>query len=368
MLNAPSIGCPLDELDTPALCIDLDVMEGNIARMAAMCREHRVGWRPHTKAMKTPELGRRLIAAGALGVTCAKLGEAEVMADGGIRDILIANQIVGPLKLRRLAELCRRADPVVAVDHADQVQAIGQAMHAAGVRVRLLVEVDIGLKRAGVPPGDAAVRLGRLAASTPGIELAGIMGYEGHLLTLEDAGEKAQAIRQAMAVLVACRDDFLRAGLPCPIVSAGGTGSCAFTVACPGVTELQAGGLIFMDAFYRHKCGVTAFDFALKLLCTVVSRPTPGRAIIDAGRKSVHADLHVPLVIDHEQDIRVMRLSAEHGELQLDEPAQKLKIGDRLWLIPGYSDMTNVLHNEFYAIRRGRLEAIWPLVGRGRLQ
>ncbi len=368
MPNPPPLGCSLDELDTPALCIDLDVMEANIARMAAMCRQHGVGWRPHTKAMKTPELGRRLIAAGALGVTCAKLGEAEVMADGGIRDILIANQIVGPLKLRRLAELCRRADPIVAVDHADQVRAIGQAMHAAGVHVRVIVEVDIGLKRAGVLPGEPAVRLGQLAAATPGIELAGIMGYEGHLLTLEDETEKAKAIREAMAVLVGCRDDFLRAGLPCPIVSAGGTGSCAFTVACPDVTELQAGGLIFMDAFYRHKCRVTAFDFALKLLCTVVSRPTPSRAIIDAGRKSVHADNHVPLVIDHEEDIRVVRLSAEHGELQLDEPAQHLKIGDRLWLIPGYSDMTNVLHNEFYAIRGGRLEAIWPLVGRGRLQ
>jgi D-serine deaminase-like pyridoxal phosphate-dependent protein len=194
------------------------------------------------------------------------------------------------------------------------------------------------------------------------------MGYEGHLLTIEDASEKALAIRQAIATLVACRDDFIRAGLPCPIVSAAGTGSCTITATCPGVTELQAGGLIFMDAFYRHKCRVTAFDFALKLLCTVVSRPTPSRAIIDAGRKSVHADLHLPLVVGHEQQIEVVRLSAEHGELRLDEPAQGLKIGDRLWLIPGYSDMTNVLHNEFYALRGGRLEAVWPLISRGRLQ
>src|SRR5262249_26619257 len=147
MSSESRIGCSIDELDTPVLCIELEVMEANIARMAAMCREHGVGWRPHTKAMKTPELARRLIAAGGLGVTCAKLGEAEVMADGGIRDILIANQIVGPHKLRRLAELCRRAQPVVALDHEDQVRAMGVAMQAAGVKVRMIVEIDVGLRR-----------------------------------------------------------------------------------------------------------------------------------------------------------------------------------------------------------------------------
>jgi D-serine deaminase-like pyridoxal phosphate-dependent protein len=233
--------------------------------------------------------------------------------------------------------------------------------------LRVIVEVDIGLHRAGVAP-DEAVRLGQFIAQQPGLELAGIMGYEGHLLTLEDPAEKQERIREALAVLIACRDDFQRAGLPCPIVSAGGTGSYKYTIACPGVTELQAGGLIFMDAFYRHKCHVTEFAHALTLLCTVVSRPTPDRAIIDAGRKSVHADLHPPLVVGHEHDVRVTRLSAEHGQLQLDEPARGLKIGDRLELIPGYSDMTNVLHNEFYGIRRGRLEVIWPLVARGKLQ
>jgi len=364
----PGIGCPVDDLDTPSLCIDLDVMEANVARMAAMCRRHGVAWRPHTKAMKTPELARRLIDAGAIGVTCAKLGEAEVMAAGGIRDILIANQVVGPQKLRRLAELCRIADPIVAVDHEDQVRAAGEAMRAAGTRLRVLVEIDLGMNRAGVLPGEGAVRLGQAAASTPGIELAGIMGYEGHLLTIEDQAEKGRAIGEAIGALVACCDDFIRAGLPCPIVSAGGTGSCTYTVACPGVTELQAGGLIFMDAFYRHCCRVTAFDYALKLLCTVVSRPAPERAIIDAGRKSVNAELHPPLVEGYEETVRVVRLSAEHGQLELDEPARGLKIGDRLWLIPGYSDFTNVLHNEFVAIRRGRVEAVWPLTARGRLQ
>lgn len=368
MITSAPLGCAVDELDTPALCIDLDVLESNIQRMAALCREAGVGWRPHTKAVKTPEIARREIAAGAIGVTCAKLGEAEVMAEGGIRDILVANQIYGPPKMRRLAEVCRKADLIVAVDHEDQVRPMSQAVYAAGVKLRMIVEIDIGLKRSGVLPGDAAVRLGQFIAGQPGLELAGIMGYEGHLLTIADPSEKAKRIREALAVLVACRDDFLGAGLPCPIVSAGGTGSYKYTLTCPGVTEVQAGGLIFMDAFYRHKCGVQEFGHSLKLLCTVVSRPAPERAIIDAGRKSVHADHHAPLVVGREHDIRVTRLSAEHGELELSESARNLKIGDRLELIPGYSDMTNVLHNEFYGIRQGRLEVIWPLLARGRLQ
>jgi D-serine deaminase-like pyridoxal phosphate-dependent protein len=367
-MSYPAIGCSVDELDTPALCIDLDLMETNIERMAAICRQHGVGWRPHTKAVKTPEIARLEIAAGALGVTCAKLGEAEVMAEGGIRDILVANQIVGRQKMLRLTEVCLHADLIVAIDHQDQVRAMSEALRAAAAKVRLLVEIDIGLNRAGVSPGEPAVQLAQFAARQPGVELAGIMGYEGHLLTLEDAAEKARRIREVIATLVGCRDDFLRAGLPCPIVSAGGTGSYKYTLTCPGVTELQAGGLIFMDAFYRHKCQVHEFDHALKVLCTVVSRPALDRAIIDAGRKSVHGDLHPPLVAGHEHEIRVTRLSAEHGELALSESARGLKIGARLELIPGYSDMTNVLHNDFYALRRGRLEAIWPLLARGRLQ
>ncbi len=363
----PEIGCSVDELDTPALCIDLDVFEKNIATMAAECRKHHVQWRPHSKAHKSPQIANLLVKAGAIGVTCAKLGEAEVMATGGIKDILVANQIAGPEKMRRLVSVCRHADLIVTVDHPDQVAAISAATSAAGVNVRAIVEVNIGLNRAGVEP-EAAVELGKRIDQSPGITLAGIMGYEGHLLTLEDPEEKASKIREALALLVSVRDRFSEAGLPCPIVSAGGTGSYATTISCPGVTELQAGGLIFMDAFYRYRCHVTGFGNALKLYVTIVSRPAPGRAIVDAGRKSHHADHHPSLVVGWEEHARFQRLSAEHGELELDGPAQKLRIGDRLEIIPGYSDLTNVLHNEFYGIRNGKLEVIWPLVGRGRLQ
>jgi D-serine deaminase-like pyridoxal phosphate-dependent protein len=363
----PQLGCTLDELDTPALCIDLDAMEANIRAMAARCREHGVGWRPHSKAHKSPAIAQLEITAGALGVTCAKLGEAEVMADAGVDDILIANQIVGPAKMRRLVRLCTVARPIVAVDDWAQVRPMSEAMSVNGVRLRVIIEVDIGMHRSGAAPGEPTMRLAEQVMRSPGLEFAGIMGYEGHLLQLEDPEQKEREIRAAIRTLVDQRDALVRAGMPCPIVSAGGTGSCAITMTCPGVTELQAGGLIFMDAFYRHRCHVRDFQFALKLITTVVSRPTPERAIVDAGRKTHYMDSHPPLVIGRE-DIRFVRLSAEHGQLELGPSAQDLKVGDRLEFIPGYSDFTTVMHDEFYGFRDGKLEIIWPLVGRGKIR
>jgi D-serine deaminase-like pyridoxal phosphate-dependent protein len=363
----PQLGCSIDDLDTPALCIDLEALESNIGMMAARCREHGMGWRPHSKAHKSPDIARLELAAGALGVTCAKLGEAEVMAAAGITDILIANQIVGPEKMRRLVKLCCVARPIVAVDDWAQIRPMSEAVNANGVRLRVLIEVDIGMHRAGAAPGEPTIRLAEQIMRLPGLEFAGIMGYEGHLLQLEDEEEKQREIRAAMQTLVDQRDALRRAGMPCPIVSAGGTGSYATTIACPGITELQAGGLIFMDAFYRHRCQVRDFQFALKLITTVVSRPTRERAIIDAGRKTHYMDSHPPLIIGRE-DIRFVRLSAEHGQLELDPTAQDLRVGDRLEFIPGYSDFTTVMHDEFYGLRDGKLEVIWPLLGRGKIR
>jgi D-serine deaminase-like pyridoxal phosphate-dependent protein len=366
MHPAPPIGCTKDDLDTPALCLDLDVMEANIRAMAETCRRHGVAWRPHSKGHKVAAIARAEVAAGALGVTCAKLAEAELMAAGGVRDILIANMVVGEQKVRRLVELRRVADPIVCIDHVDQALPISRAMSEAGLRLRVIIEVDIGLKRVGVAPGEPTLELARTLAALPGIELAGIMGYEGHLLAVADADQKANQIRETLATLVATKELLERNGVPCPIVSCAGTGSYVYAVRQPGVTELQAGGAIFMDAYYRHKCNVPDFDFALTVVATVVSRPVPERAIIDAGRKTLHGDFQPPFVVGR-QDIRVGRLSAEHGELELQGSAQDLRIGDRLELVPGYADLTTVLHNEYYCFRQGKLVDIWPIEGRGRL-
>jgi D-serine deaminase-like pyridoxal phosphate-dependent protein len=366
-MTLPPLGMHKNELDTPALCIHLDAFEANVAQAAAMCQKHGIAWRPHAKCHKSPDVARRLVEAGAIGMTCAKLGEAEVFGDAGVTDLLIANLVVGPRKVERLVELRRKADPIVCFDHIDQAEPISRAMQAAGLRVRAILEIDIGLGRAGVAPGKPALDLARRVSDLPGIELVGIMGYEGHLLLVEDQREKADRIKAAIAILDQTRRQFEEADLPCSIVSCGGTGSFPFTVGQPGITEIQAGGLIFMDAFYRHKCKLEGFRYALSLLVTVVSRPAADRAIIDAGRKTMNAELIAPQVVGRD-DIHVDRLSAEHGSLKLDPSAQGLKIGDRLELIPGYGDLTTVLHNRFYVLQDDRLVDIWPLTGRGRLE
>lgn len=362
----PSLGCTKDDLDTPALCLDLDVLDSNIRAVAQTCHRHNVAWRPHSKGHKVPTVAQAQIAAGAIGVTCAKLAEAEVMAAGGVRDMLIANMIVGPHKLRRLAELRRVADPIICLDHMEQALPISRAMAEAGLRVRAIIEVDIGLRRVGVPPGEATLNFARQLSDLPGIELSGIMGYEGHLLAIDDADKKGAAICEALGTLVDTRQLLEASGILCPIVSCAGTGSYLYAARQPGITELQAGGAVFMDAYYRYKCQVPDLGFALTVAATVVSRPAKERAIIDAGRKTMHGDFQPPFVLGRD-DIRVGRLSAEHGELELAPSAQSLRIGDRLAIVPGYADLTTVLHNQYYCFRGGRLAAIWRIAARGYL-
>ncbi|MGE3315435.1 MAG: DSD1 family PLP-dependent enzyme [Planctomycetaceae bacterium] len=363
------IGTSKRELDTPILCIDLDVMESNIARMANFMAQRGKQWRPHAKCHKTPAIAHMQIAAGAIGVTCAKVSEAEVMAAAGIRDILIANMIVGPRKLERVVSLCRSADPIVACDHYAQVEPLSAICDKHGVSCRVIIEVNIGLDRVGIRPGRDTLDLALAIDKLPGVEFAGIMGYEGHLLQVVDQAEKRQKIAESVGILVECRDLILKNGLKCDIVSAGGTGSYQITSDSPGITELQAGGGIFADPMYRHKMHVDGLDYALTVLATVVSRPVIDKAILDSGRKTLNPDLHMPLVKRFAQnEAEAVRLSAEHCELKLSGAARDLKIGDKVELIVGYADFTTVLHDEFHGFRNDRLEVVWPILGRGKIQ
>ncbi len=235
-------GRHVSELDTPALCIDLDCMDRNMAAMTSLLQAHGKQWRPHIKCHKTPALAHQQLAAGAIGVTSAKVSEAEVFLQNGVRDVLIANMIVGQAKLERLAGLCRWGDPVVAVDHYVQAEALSDLCRQRGVTCRIILEVNVGLDRVGVRPGLETRDLARGVAQLPGVQLAGIMGYEGHLCVVPDAAEKAQRIASAMAILAESREQMLRDGLCCDIVSAGGTGTYPWTVQQSAVTEIQAGG------------------------------------------------------------------------------------------------------------------------------
>jgi len=359
------IGKTIDELDTPFLAIDLDAFEHNIAQMAATCKGHDINWRPHCKCHKSGLIASRLVKAGALGVTCAKISEAEVVARHGVTDMLIANMIVGQPKIQRLVELRRIANPVVAVDHWDQARPLGEAMAAAGLAIRVIIEVDIGLNRVGTLPGEPTMELARKICAQPGLTFAGIMGYEGHLLALADQEEKVTAINDALDVLADTAQLLANEGIPCEIISCGGTGSYQISVKHSGITELQAGGGIFMDEFYLNDCQVEGHQYAMSIVATVVSRPAPDRAIMDAGRKTMSRENNPPRVVGRD-DLSVAALSAEHGALELADGAE-LSIGDRLRIIPSYSDLTAVLHNAFLAFRGDKLVEIWPLEARGLL-
>lgn len=362
----PVPGTPKRDLDTPLYCVDLGALQANIRAMADFLAARGKKWRPHAKCHKIPAIAHVQLCAGAIGVTCAKVSEAEVIAAAGIRDILIANMIVGRPKLERVAALCRHAAPIVACDHFAQLESLAGVCRARGVTCRVVLEVDLGMERVGVRPGRDTQELAESAVRLEGIQLVGLMGYEGHLLRIADRDEKRRRIEEAIAVLVHCRDRLLDAGLPCEIVSAGGTGSYQITADCPGVTELQCGGGIFGDAYYREECGVEGLVPALTVLATVVSRPALDRAVLDIGRKAIHPDIHPPTVKGY-PDAEVIGLSAEHCRLRLGPNSRDLRIGDKVELYVGYADFTTVLHDVLCGFREDRLEVVWPIAGRGML-
>lgn len=367
------IGRHISELDTPTLFVDLDLMEANVREMATWITSRGKQWRPHVKCHKLPVIAHLQRRHGSIGVTSAKVSEAEVFVTNGISDVLIANMIVGSAKFERMASMCHWGEPIVACDHFAQAEALSKVCQDRGVRCRVIIEVDLGLNRVGVRPGADARDLTRGIARLPGVELVGIMGYEGHLLTEPDPELKRSKIFSALDLLAEVRDQMLTDGLNCSIVSAGGTGSFQITSDHPAVTELQAGGGIFADPFYLERCGVQGLTPSLRVLATVVSRPKLERAILDTGRKSVHPDIHPPQIRRTAlgrflPDVTVVQLSAEHMTLTLGPESQDLVIGDKVEIIPGYSDHTTVLYDQLVGVRGNRVEAVWPIAGRGKLQ
>jgi D-serine deaminase-like pyridoxal phosphate-dependent protein len=359
------IGAAKTAVDTPALLVDLDVMEANMARVLATCRRNGVAWRPHCKGHKSPEIARRQVAAGAIGITCAKLGEAEVMAAAGIRDILIANQVVGPAKVERLMKLLEKGRVVVAVDSVANVEQLARAAAAAGKIAEVVIEVDVGMERAGVAPGNPVLVLAREIAARPGVKLVGLFAWESQATRIADQAEKARVVQLALAKLATTAKACADAGHSMAIVSCGGTGTFPYCTEQPGVTEVQAGGAIFSDIHYREHYH-TDFAPALTILATVTSRPNPTRIILDAGRKAMSCDMAMPAPLGL-PSIAEIKLSAEHGKIELAAASDAPRIGDKIELICGYSDSTVFLHDQIVAVRKQRIEAIWPLLARGKL-
>ncbi len=364
-------GTERDALDTPALLIDLDLMESNIARMAAYFtglakRGLPVRLRPHIKTHKCPVLAHKQIEAGGTrGITCAKLGEAEVMFAGGIRaDILIANQVVGPTKISRLMALCRHAEVAVCVDNERNVAELSAAAQAVGVTLGVLVEINVGLNRCGVRSVPEAVKLAQVASRSPGLRFLGLQGYEGHLLSIPDLNERRAAVEDAMGPMLEARRTIEASGLEVKLVDAGGTGTYHITSQIEGITEIQAGSYIFHDASYWTR--TADFDPALTLLTTVISKPEKRVAVLDVGKKSITFDDVVPPQAKQLEGVRIQAAHEEHVVLDLEGPAAELQVGDKIEMILSHVCTTVNLHERYFGMRDGLLETVWEIPARGR--
>jgi D-serine deaminase-like pyridoxal phosphate-dependent protein len=353
-------GSSLDELDSPQLLLDLDQLDANLARLQAACRDRRVDLRVHFKSLKCGGLARYLAARDVSRFLAAKLNEAEVLADAGINDILVANQIVGDRKLDRLAALAKRAKLSVCVDDAGNVADMGRAARAAGATVGVLVEVDIGMSRCGVEPGRPALDLARRVAAEPGLRFLGLQGYDGHLQLLADPADKKAKCLAGIERLVGTRRLIEEAGLAVETVTGAGTGTWEYVSSCPGVTEIQPGSFLLMDCAYQAV--QPQFGVALTVLATVISR-RDGWYVLDAGSKAVSKDFAVPAIKGRPGE-KVAKLSEEHTRVECGPGGPK--VGERREIVSAHCCATMNLHRQVVAVRQGRVEAVWPVEASGR--
>jgi D-serine deaminase-like pyridoxal phosphate-dependent protein len=355
-----AVGQPLDALDSPQLVLDLDVVDANVERLLAPLRGRPIDVRVHFKSLKCCGLARYLADRGLPRFLAAKLNEAEALADAGLTDVFVANQVVGPIKLRRLAELARRAQVRVCVDDAGNVAAMAEAARAAGSTVGVLVEVDIGMARCGVEPGEPALALARVVHASPGLRFVGLQGYDGHLQLIPDAAERRAKCHEGLAKLVGTRRLIEAAGIPVEVVTGAGTGTWEFVAEYDGITEIQPGSFVLMDVAYHAVR--PEFACSLTVMATVVSR-RPGWYVLDAGSKAISKDFGMPEIKGRPQD-RVSKLSEEHTRVETDDAS--VKVGDRFEVVPAHCCATMNLHRTCVAVRGGRVEAVWPIEASGR--
>jgi D-serine deaminase-like pyridoxal phosphate-dependent protein len=351
------------------MLLDLDKFDANVRRLSTAIVAGGKDWRPHSKGHKAPWIALRQMEAGAVGVTCAKVSEAEVMVEGGVPSVLIAYELATRRKVERAARLLDRAEVMICADDPFHVRLASEVATDLRVEIPMLVDVNVGMNRTGVMPGGPALEIARAIETAPGLRLAGIMGYEGHVLTAWPNEEKLAQTVAAIAGLIESRALIEADGMPVGIVSGGGSGNYMFAASLDGLTELQAGGGCLMDPFYGKLCHLEelGFEYALTILATVTSRPTPKRVITDAGFKTLSArEEGQPIVLD-QPDLELDYLSAEHGVWLRGPESAEIRIGDRLEIIPDYHDTTTFRHDTFVGMRGGIVEVVIPLLARGKL-
>jgi D-serine deaminase-like pyridoxal phosphate-dependent protein len=358
------------ELSTPALTIDLDVVERNLDHMAAMCREQGVGLRPHTKTHKTPEVARLQMERGAVGLTVAKVGEAEVMAQAGLDEILVAYPIFGREKLRRLASLARERKILVSLDDERTAEEFSAALQEAGAEAGVLVEFDVGYHRCGLAPGLKCVELAKKIEKLPSLIFRGLMTYFGNVWgppekrrreAVEVAGRVAQAL-----------EAFEKAGINVEIVSGGSTPSAEFAHLVRGLTEIRPGTYVYNDlnTYYQGACRLE--DCAARVVSTVVSTAVPGRAILDAGSKTFSSDLlragpssGYGLVVEA-PDAPLIKLNEEHGHVDVTKSSHRFQVGDVVTVIPNHVCTCVNMQDEVFLVRNEEVVGCWRVAARGK--
>ncbi len=355
-----AIGRSRRDLVTPALIMDLDVVRRNIQHMMRQLSVTKVKLRPHVKCQKSPELARLQVEAGAIGVCTATVWEAIVMSRAGIQDVLIANQVGGKEKIAALANAARNGRFTVAIDDPRNTEQISQAVQAAGGKLEVLIEVDVGMGRGGVRSVEEAVSLAQCVAKMPGLRFRGVQGYEGHCMHETDRAVRTQKASAAMDYLGSVIDRLSAEGFPCEVVSSGGTGTYDITGTNPRVTEIQAGSYVFMDNFHGNL--VPGFSRSLTVLGTVVIQH--GQTIVlDSGRKSVGIDFVLPTMVDY-PSYQARYFAEEHALFDVDDRCP-LKLGDTVELTPGYTPTTVNLYDAYHVVENGVVTDIWPIIPRG---
>jgi D-serine deaminase-like pyridoxal phosphate-dependent protein len=358
------------QLDTPALLIDLDRLEANIAHMAALAKSSGVNLRPHAKTHKCPEIVKMQIAAGASGITCAKLGEAEVMSAAGIADILIANEIIGDQKFKRLIDLSKKANVCVAVDSVFGAKSLNAALAEANQTLDVVIEINCGQDRSGVLPGEEALQLAKKIAQFKQLRLRGLMTHGGHAYnqTTREAIERVG--REEGRVMVETAELLRRNGIEVETVSVGSTPAAQYCASVPGVTEIRPGTYVFGDLTQIDLFSCKMEDCALSILATVISCPTKNRAVMDAGKKALTSDPRGRSGKDGgygrivEKQVAITRLSEEHGVIESDAD---FEIGEKVRIIPNHACVVVNMFDEMYGIRGGQVERVFKIAGRGKI-
>ncbi|MCL4507027.1 MAG: alanine racemase [Chloroflexi bacterium] len=364
------VGTRVEDLDTPAMLVDLDRMEHNIRDWQSAIHAHGVGLRPHVKTHKAPDIARMQLAAGATGITVAKVSEAEVFAAGGARDIFIAYPIIGSEKWRRAAALAQTCKIIAGVDSETGARGLSEAAVAAGTTLGVRIEIDGGLNRSGVPV-DRAESLCRLVAQLPGLKLDGIFGFRSVFYAGAGGRPASELGREEGQFYVAVADQLRAAGIAIDNISVGSTPTARYAAAAPGVTEVRPGTYIFGDYMMAEIGAIRYEDIALSILCTVVSRPAGNKATVDGGSKTFCGDSN-PARLNLKgyaravgQDAYVVSMSEEHGVVELG-PDVSYSIGDKVAFYPIHVCTTVNLADELIGVRNGRVATVWPILARGK--